>query len=176
MAGGQRCGLGDGSSQDMGHIPAARLGTERVWVFQGKAGVGSTHSTPISAVGALTAHMGVLKPLGESSLSHPMRFPDVVFALAAPFTSCRQPWSGDFLPPMACLEVATSMDEMDFSTSKVRARSMVEEENSTQMNSHLAVTANITGFHHEKGKQRKGFKWLLLLVHLIFPPFADPFN
>lgn len=46
--------------------------------------------------------------------------------------------------------MATSIDEMDFSTLKVRGRRVVEEENSTQMNSHLAVIANITGFHHEK--------------------------
>lgn len=145
-------------------------------MLQGEAGVGSTHGIPISAVGALTAHTGVLKPLGESSLSQPMCFPDMVFALAAPFASHHQPWSGDFLSPVACLEVATSMDKMDFSSSRIRARRVVEEESSTQMNSHLAVVANITGFHHEKGEQRKGFKWLLLPVHLIIPPFADPFN
>lgn len=91
-----------------------------------------------------------------------------------------QPWSGDFLPPVACLEVATSVDEMAFSTSKVRARRVVEELNNTQVNPYLAVIANITGFHHEKGEQRKGFKWvpppLRPPIHLIFPPFADPFN
>lgn len=94
----------------------------------------------------------------------------------SPFTSRCRPWSRDFSPPGAHLEVATSMDEMVFSTSKVRARRAVEEENSTQRSSHLAVIPDITDFHHGKGEQRKGFKWLLLLVHLIFPPFADPFN
>ncbi|PKU39857.1 hypothetical protein llap_9833 [Limosa lapponica baueri] len=62
---------------------------------------------------------------------------------AALFTSQRQSQSGDLLPPVVCLEVATPIDEMDFSTSKVRVRRVVEEENSTLMNSHLAVIVNI---------------------------------
>lgn len=79
-----------------------------------------------------------------------MCLPDLVFAVAAPFTSHHQSHSDGLLPPMVCLEVATAIDVMDFSTSKVRARRAVEEENSTQMNSHLAVIANITGSHNEK--------------------------
>lgn len=80
------------------------------------------------------------------------------------------------MTPAACLGVATSVGEMDFSTSKARARKVGEEEHSTRTTSHSAAVASVIGFHHEKGKQRKEFKWLFLLVHLIFPLFADPNN
>lgn len=47
---------------------------------------------------------------------------------------------------MVCLQVTISMDKMDFSTSEVMARRVVEEESSTQRNSHVVI-ANITGIH-----------------------------
>lgn len=86
-----------------------------------------------------------------------------------------QPWSRDFLPPVACLEVATSIHEMDFSTSKARARRVVEEVNNMQVNPLLVVIANITGFHNGKGEQRKRFKWLPTTPPPPPPPRPTPY-
>lgn len=162
-------------TEQPGHRTCCPAGpcTERLWVLQNEVGVGSTHNTRISAVGAFAAHVGVLRPRGESSLSQPTGCPDLVFAFTAPFASHHQPWTDDLLPPTASLEVTTSMEETDFSTSKVRARRVVEEENSTQMNSHLAVIAN-TFITMRKCEQRKGFKWLCSLYICLFHRLQNP--